>query len=140
MASRRTPAGWRRRAVLGLAVGAAGALAGCGGGGLSASGTPPPAAFEVRVIAEDAVDLRYTGIGSQSTARFRVVLEGGGADGTYGLEAVAGDATWSADERVRLDRETLGLEAPLRVDGLTVELQYDDDGAWRTLLRETLSA
>ena len=125
---------WSRRGLL-AAVGAA-AVAGCAGRELAGSATPAPAAFEARAVGADAIELRYTGIGGQDPTRFRVVLTGGGgADGTYPLDAVTDDARWSAEDRYVLNRTTLGLDGPLDAATLTVELQYDDDGDWRTVLR-----
>lgn len=125
----------RRRVLLATGTGLATMLAGCGSGGLSASSTPPPSTFEVTAVDDRTVELRYTGIGSQDPARYRVVLEGAGeADGAYELGDVTDDTAWSADDRYVLDQSTLGLSAPLSVANLTVTLQYDDDGDWRTLV------
>jgi hypothetical protein len=136
LATRSTAMAWSRRAVLLAGSAVTSSLAGCGGGGIAASSTPPPDAFEVTAVDGETVELRYTGIGSQDPSKFRVVLEGAGeADGAYGLATVTDDDAWSSDDRYVLDRTTLGLSAPLSVDGLTVELQYVDDGDWRTLLR-----
>ncbi|MDZ7701088.1 MAG: hypothetical protein U5J98_02915 [Halobacteriales archaeon] len=128
---------WSRRGML-VAAGTA-ALAGCGSTGLAGSATPPPSAFVAAPAGDHAVELRYTGIGAQDPARFRVVLSGAGpADGAYALDAVTGDDRWTDDDRYRLDQSSLGLEEPLRLEGATLELQYDD-GDWRTLLRARLS-
>ena len=127
-----------RRALLGTV--AVGALSGCGGGGLGGSATPPPSAFVVTSAGDHEVELRYTGIGAQDPARFRVVLSGAGpADGSYALDEVTGDDRWTDDDRYVLDRSSLGLEAPLRLEGLTVELQYRADGDWHTLLRTAVA-
>ena len=122
---------WGRRAVL---TAAAVGLAGCGSTELGGSATPPGSAFSVAAAGDHAVELRYTGIGAQDPARFRVVLSGS-AEGTYRLDGVTDDDRWTDDDRYVLDEATLGLDAPLAVDGLTVELHYHDDGDWRTVLR-----
>lgn len=126
---------WSRRRFLALVPATTAAVAGCGGSGLSGPSTPPPSTFEVSAEGDQAIVLRYTGIGAQETARFRVVLAGAGdADGTYNLAEVTGDSRWTDEDEYRLDRESLGLDAPLSVEDLTVRLQYQDDGRWVTLL------
>jgi len=125
---------WRRRHLV-LVTGAIVAIAGCGGSGLAGAPTPPPTAFKVSTAGDQAVELRYTGIGSQDPTRFRVVLTGGGsADGVYKLKTIAGVEAWTDADRIVLNQTTLGLADPLTVDGLTVRLQYRDEGEWLTIL------